>query len=205
MKKRTAIIIGIIIGIAAVIGISVLIGTSRERLRQVARRDYEAREGMIEDPSTRELLNAPIGKSPEEAFDLYFKSGSALETFEYDGHTCMLGNTAVGIMIAQIEMNNDNKWAVIKVFDRVANRNPLNMKGEHLNVTCLSMYFTLPGSGNPKEVVVALQGYDDTKPQDTNKAIFHEILETESPLYPQFKHWYAFSDVDQDGYCIIWD
>ena len=204
MKKRILIIICIVIAVIVVIGISFLIGTSSERLRQVMRNDYEEEKDMIEDPKTKELLNAPIGKSPEEAFDLYFKSGSALETFEYDGHTCVLGNTAVGIMIAQIEMNNDNKWAVIKVFDRVANRNALNMKGEHLNVTCLSMYFTLPGSGNPKEVVVALQGYDDTKPQDTNKAIFHEILETESPLYPQFKHWYAFSDVDQDGYCIIW-
>ncbi len=204
MKKRILVIISIVIAVIVVIGISFLIGTSSERLRQVMRNDYEEQKHMIEDPTTKELLNAPFGKSPEEAFDLYFKKGSAWDAFEYDDHMCVIGHTAVGIMIAQIRKDNDNQWAVEKVFDRVSERNPLNMEGEHLNTTCLSLCFSLPGSENPKEVVVASQGYDDTKPQDTNKAVFYEIQKTRSYLDPHFKYWYAFSDVDQDGYCIIW-
>lgn len=204
MKKRILVIISIVIAVIVVIGISFIIGTSSKRLRRVMRNDYEEKKNMIEDPTTRELLNAPIGQSPEEAFDLYFKKGSAWDAFEYDGHMCVVGDTAVGIMIAEIRRDSDNQWAVEKVFDRVSERNPLNMEGEHLNTTCLSLCFSLPGSENPKEVVVASQGYDDTKPQDTNKAVFYEIQNTGSNVVPHWKHWYAFSDVDQDGYCIIW-
>jgi hypothetical protein len=177
---------------------------SRERFRY----KYEAQAGIYEDPDTREITNAPKGNTPEEAFNLFFKHGNANIEFEYDGFICVLGDTAVGEMVAAIVMNNDGTYRVFKVFDRGSDDHTIEKKGTKLDHTSFVQYYTLPGSNNPNEIVHPSQSAEDVKPSDTNNAVYIEIEKSYLDLYDEshpYRHWYAFSDVDQEGYCVFFN
>ena len=207
MRKKTRIrwIIGIVLAVSVLVIIGIII--SQQKARLSLRERYEALSGIHENIFTKEITNAPKGNSPEEAYHLYFKNGVAYNTFEYDEQTCVLGNTAIGDMIATVVSDKEGTYRVNKVFDRDSDRRHINMTGIINGTSQYIQFYKLPGSKNPNEIVLACQMFGNTIPSDTNKATYFEIhnsffsyIDSDLP----FRHWYAFSDTDQKGYCIIW-
>ncbi len=204
-EARIIKIIGIVLAVSVLVIIGIII--SKQSARLSLRERYEALPGMHENIFTKEITNAPKGGSPEEAFGLYFKSGVAYNTFEYDEYICVLGSTAIGDMIAAVVSDEEGTFRVNKIFDRGSDKKQINMTGTN-GTSQYVQFFKLPGSKNPYEIVHACQMFGNTTPNDTNNATYVEInnsfyLYHDSNL--PFRHWYAFSDIDQKGYCIIWD
>ena len=202
-KKAKTICIMAAIALALFIIIGIFYFTTPLRKRQLLRDEYEAQTGMIVDPKTQEIKNAPKGKTPEEAFNLYFKNGFALCVLEYDGNICVLGETKIGAMIVTMIPDSDGTYRAGIVFDRGSDDHPVEVKGDKIAYVSYVQYFRLPGSNSPNEIVHPLQLSGEGTPSDTNHATFYYFSDTE-PGFQDWQHWYAFSDVDQEGYCVIW-
>lgn len=203
MSKKAKIISAAVFVFVVFAIIGVFYFTTPLRRKQSLREEYEAHTGMIIDLKTQEIQNAPKGKTPKEAFNLYFKNGKALCVLEYDGKTCVLGETTIGAMVATIISDFDGTYRVGIVFDRGSDYHTIEMKGDKIDSSSFVQFFTLPGSDNPNEIVHPLQISGKGTPSDTNHATFIYFNDIEP--YQNFQHWYAFSDVDQEGYCVIWE